>query len=61
MTLEDLKDKPIIYREDIAELLASIGAPGEKQDEKTKAVKSLGKENSQKIGLEETLHSYKEF
>lgn len=59
--LEELKTKTPLTRDDIAALLASIGAPGEKQDEKTAAVTELAKINSQGIGLEQTLHSYGEF
>lgn len=61
MDIEDLKLKSIISRRDIIDLLTSIGPPGEKQDEKTEAVKSLERNNRQGHGIEETLHSYEEF
>lgn len=60
-TLEDLKKKQQISRADIGELLTSIGAPGEKQDEKIEAVKSLNRSNRQGHGVYETLESYAEF
>lgn len=62
MTVEELKTKGKgISRQDICDLLSSIGKPGEKQDEKIKAVKELGLTNQQGIGVEVTLHSYAEF
>lgn len=57
----DLRNKDQITREDIKQLLQSIGKPGEKRDEKRKQVILLGKENFQGIGLEEDLQSYPEF
>lgn len=59
--IEDLKNKPQISRADIAALLLSIGEPGEKQDEKIEAVKSLNRRNSQGFDISETLHAYGEF
>lgn len=59
--MEDLKSKPNLTRVDISKLLASIGKPGKKRDEKLAAVKELGLSNTQGIGLEVTLESYKEF
>lgn len=61
MTIEELKSKPQITRQDVAELLVSFGAPGEKQDEKIEAVRSLNRSNRQGIDLSESLHSYGEF
>lgn len=61
MTIEDLKNKPKITREDIATLLKSIGEPGDKQEEKMQAVQELSKTNRQGHDLSETLESYMEF
>lgn len=60
-TVEDLKNRPQISREDIENLLATIGKPGEKQEEKIEAVKSLGRTNRQGFNISETLHSYSGF
>lgn len=57
----DLKSKPQISRQDIADLLKSIGEPGEKLDEKTTAVRELEKKNFQDIMLHDSLLSYSEF
>lgn len=57
----DLKTKDKITRTDIAELLKSISKPGEKREEKIKAVKELDKSNFQGIKLEDSLNSYSEF
>lgn len=59
--LDDLKLKQNLTRQDIADLLASLGAPGENQDAKIAAVKELNKENSQGIPLQNSLTSYSEF
>lgn len=59
--IEELQNKPQITRADIIDLLTSIGAPGEKQDEKVEAVKSLNRKNRQGYGIEQTLESYSEF
>lgn len=59
--LEELKVKQHVTRDDIAELLTSIGKPGEKQQEKTDAVKELNKANFQGVQLENTLDSYQTF
>ena len=48
-------------RTDIANLLASIGAPGEKRDEKVAAVKDLKIINFQGVPLEDTLDTYQEW
>lgn len=60
MELSELKKKRLT-RTDIAELLASIGEPGEKHQEKLDAVMELEKSNFQGIPLHETLETYKEF
>lgn len=57
----ELKTKPNLTREDIAQLLASIGKPGEKREEKINAVKELEKQNFQNIKLEDSLASYEEW
>lgn len=64
MKLEDLKTKPNLTRQDIADLLKSIGKPGEKRDEKVAAVKELELSNPSQLGghaLELTLDSYPEY
>lgn len=57
----DLKQKQNLTRQDIADLLVSIGAPGEKRDEKYKAVQELEKKNTQDINLEDSLASYEQW
>lgn len=57
----DLKSKPNLTRTDVAELLKSIGEPGEKRDEKYKAVQELERQNGQNIKLEDSLASYTEY
>lgn len=61
MNVEDLKKKPKISREDISELLKSIGKPGEKQDEKISAVQELNLMNRQRYGVHQTLETYREW
>lgn len=61
VTVEELKGKEKITRSDIAELLASIGAPGENREAKVEAVKLLGRSNFQGIGLESTIEEYQEY
>jgi hypothetical protein len=51
----------IVTRQDVADLLKSIGKPGEKRDQKIKAIKDLEMKNSQGHALENTLDTYKEF
>lgn len=58
---EKLKVKNSVTREDIANLLASIGKPGEKRAEKIAAVAQLGHANSQGIKVEDALNSYEAF
>ena len=59
--LEELKQKKTLTRSDIAQLLASIGKPGAKREQKKEAVRSLGKTNYQQYKLELTLDSYLEY
>jgi hypothetical protein len=59
--LDELKKKKKLTRDDIEELLASIGEPGIKHQEKFDAVKELNKRNFQGIGLEATIEDYKNF
>lgn len=59
--MEDLKIKSQITRQDIADLLESIAKPGEKREEKHKAVQELNRQNFQNIKLEDSLASYKEW
>lgn len=61
VSVEDLKTKPQISREDIGALLASIGKPGQKQKEKISAVEELERFNKQGHNLSESLPSYSEF
>lgn len=62
MTVEDLKVKRNITRSDIAELLASIGAPGKKRELKIKSVQSLKlRTNRQGHHVHDTLETYGEF
>lgn len=59
--LEKLKLQPKITRQDVADLLKSIGKPGEKREEKIIAVRELDKQNFQGIKLEDSLNSYTEW
>lgn len=61
MDTATLKNKRQITRDDITKLLKSIGKPGDKQEEKIAAVKSLERKSRQGYDVSETLHSYKEF
>jgi hypothetical protein len=61
MSIEELKKNPSITREDIVNLLLSIGKPGKNQDEKLQAVQELERTNSQGFGIHETLESYPEY
>lgn len=56
--IEDIRNKDQITRQDIADLLSSIGKPGECRDEKLKQVSTLRLANSQGVTLEEDLNSY---
>ncbi len=57
----DLKNEPNLTRTHIADLLTSIGKPGEKREEKLQAVIELEKKNSQGYGIELSLESYEEW
>lgn len=48
----------IATREDLEALLASIGPPGEKQEEKLEVVRALDLKNSQGVNIAETLSTY---
>lgn len=61
MTIEELKSKQTLLVQDIEELLASIGSPGENRDEKIAAVKELERTNFQSIKLEDSLADYGNF
>lgn len=61
MTIEDLKSKPKISREDIGELLESIGEPGEKQEEKLQALQELSQSNRQGHDISLTAETYSQF
>jgi len=56
-----LMETKIVTREDLAQLLASIGKPGKKREEKLAAVKALNVQNSQGHDLSLTLESFQEF
>lgn len=60
-TVEDLKRKSKLTRVDIADLLSSIGKPGEKRDEKLAALEELGRVNRQGHSIALTAESYGEF
>lgn len=59
--MNDLRNKDQITREDIKELLESIGRPGEFRGEKRLVIAELNKENFQGIRLEEDIESYPEY
>lgn len=59
--IEELKTKKPLTREDIANLLATIGKPGKNLVEKEAAVTALGKFNFQGISVQESLKDYSEY
>lgn len=59
--IEKLKTKPNLTRQDITDLLKSIGKPGEKREEKIAAVKQLSRANFQQVDLSASLNSYEAF
>lgn len=59
--LEKLKEKPVVSRDDISELLTSIGEPGKKRAQKLKAVQELELKNNQGHHISTTLDSYGAF
>lgn len=59
--IEKYKNKPDLSREDVADILKSIGKPGEKQDEKIATITQLGKANFQGHNIALALTSYPEF
>ena len=63
MDIDKIKNKPKsqITRADIAELLKSIGEPGEKRDEKAAAVAGLLLKNPQGIDASESLVDFEEY
>lgn len=56
-----LEAKGQITRTDISKLLASIGPPGKKREEKLKVIQELELKNNQGHGVELTLDSYSEW
>lgn len=56
--IHELRNKDQITRQDITDLLESIGKPGKKRDKKLEAVKQLNRENFQGIRLEDDIESY---
>jgi len=61
MDIEELKVKKDITRDDIEELLKSIGETGVKRQEKIDTVKQLNQVGGNGIRLEQTLESYRNF
>lgn len=61
MDVETLKGQPRISRKEVSKLLASIGKPGTKREEKLQALRDLEKRNSQGHDLSLTAESYPEF
>lgn len=58
---EQLKTKKNINRSDIAELLKSVGKPGQKHKEKVEAIRELNIRNFQGVNLADALDDYEEF
>jgi hypothetical protein len=56
--LEELKNKQAITREDIEQLLQSIGIPGDQREAKVEAIKQLNLSNFQQVPLETQLMDY---
>lgn len=61
MSVDTLKKQAKISRSDVANLLASIGKPGQKRDEKLAALKELNKQNRQGHDLSLTAETYPEY
>ena len=61
MTIDELKNKDKVTREDIANLFKSIGKPGKKQDEKINALKELNIKNTQGHDIYLLADSWSEF
>lgn len=61
ITIEDLKAKTKITRQDIADLLKSIDKPGRKKREKIEAVESLGRTNPQGANISAIVPDFEEF
>jgi len=61
MTIDELKNKDKVTREDIANLFESIGKPGTKQKEKLEALKSLNIQNTQGHDISLLADSWSEF
>lgn len=59
--LEELKTKRNITRQDISNLLESIGVPGDKREEKVEAVASLQLANFQQVDLSTQLTDYQAY
>jgi len=57
----DAEVKPVVTRQDLADLLASIGKPGENREEKLTAVAALNKQNIQGHDVTGTLESFAEY
>lgn len=59
--LEELKKKGKLTRQDVADLLTSLGEPGKNREEKLGAIRELSKKNGQGFSIEMTLDSYQEY
>ena len=59
--IEEIRNKDSVTRQDIADLLSSIGSPGQKRAEKKAAVESLHLTSPQGYGAEYDLDSYREW
>lgn len=60
-SVELLKAKKKLTRNDIAELLKSLGEPGENREIKLEAVKQLTVSNFQGVRLESIVEDYQEY
>lgn len=61
MNAETLKKQRKVTRQDISDMLASIGAPGENREEKLTALASLNKQNRQGHDIQLTAESYETY
>lgn len=60
---EKLQNKPKaqINRQDISDLLKSIGKPNQKKREKIEAIRELGLKNLQGVDVADVIEEYEEF
>lgn len=57
----EARNSGAVTRTHIAEILALVGKPGKKREQKIEAIKQLSLENSQGYRVEENLDEYEEF